>query len=227
MATPATSLFRKMILPNANLNWPARRRDAYTDAVKELSAPKDFSAADAFLDIDFLHELGKRISAAPISESLGKVVRFVSTFVKCDSCFVYILDGKELVLRASRNPHSEALGNLRIPVGEGITGWVAENKKPVAIARKAFQDSRFRAFNDLPEDRFEAFLSVPVMCREKLVGVINVQHKQAHFHSRRDIQLISVIGYLIGAEIEMARLEAENIKLSKGAASARGIFNSR
>lgn len=210
-----------MILPNANLNWLARRGSAYTGTVTE------FSASDAFLDIDFLHELGKRISAAPISETLGKVVRFVSTFVKCDSCFVYILDGKELVLRASKNPHSEALGNLRIPLGEGITGWVAENKKPVSIARKAFQDPRFRTFNELPEDRFEAFLSVPVMCREKLVGVINVQHKQAHFHSRRDIQLISVIGFLIGAEIELARLEAENQKLPKRAESLRRAISSR
>jgi signal transduction protein with GAF and PtsI domain len=215
------SSFRKMILPNANLNWLVRRGDAYTGTVTE------FSASDAFLDIDFLHELGKRISAAPLSETLGKVVRFVSTFVKCDSCFVYILDGKELVLHASRNPHSEALGNLRIPLGEGITGWVAENKKPVAIARKAFQDSRFRAFNELPEDRFEAFLSVPIMCREKLVGVINVQHKQAHFHSRRDIQLISVIGFLIGAEIELARLEAENQKLLKKSESPRRAISSR
>ncbi len=215
------SSFRKMILPNANLNWLAGREDAYTGTVTE------FSASDAFLDIDFLHELGKRISAAPLSETLGKVVRFVSTFVKCDSCFVYILDGKELVLHASRNPHSEALGNLRIPLGEGITGWVAENKKPVAIARKAFQDPRFRKFNELPEDRFEAFLSVPVMCREKLVGVINVQHKQAHFHSRRDIQLISVIGFLIGAEIELARLEAENQKPSKRSESPRRAIGSR
>jgi uroporphyrinogen-III synthase len=55
------------------------------------------------------------------------------------------------------------------------------------------------------------------MCREKLVGVINVQHKQGHFHSRRDIQLISVIGFLIGAEIELARLEAENVGISKRA----------
>jgi len=187
----------------------------------------EFSTSDAFLDIDFLHELGKRISAAPISEALGKVVRFISTFVKCDSCFVYILDGKELVLRASRNPHSEALGNLRIPLGEGITGWVAENKKPVAIARKAFQDPRFRTFNELPEDRFEAFLSVPIMCREKLVGVINVQHKQAHFHSRRDIQLISVIGFLIGAEIELARLEEQAAGSSKASGSPKGILGSR
>jgi uroporphyrinogen-III synthase len=45
--------------------------------------------------------------------------------------------------------------------------------------------------------------------------VINLQHRQPHEHSRRDIQLISTIGFLVGAEIEMARLEVENTQLSE------------
>ena len=43
-------------------------------------------------------------------------------------------------------------------MGEGITGWVAENRQPVAIAERAYEDSRFKFFNELPEDRFEVFL---------------------------------------------------------------------
>ncbi len=172
-------------------------------------------AEEKYLDIDFLHEIGKHISAAPLPQVLGRVVRFVSDFLKCDSCLVYTLDGGELVLRASKNPHADSLDRLSIKVGHGITGWVALHKEPVAIPRKAYEDPRFRTFNELPEDRFEAFLSVPVICRERLVGVINVQHRLAHFHSRRDIQLITVIGYLIGAEIEISRLESENWKYAK------------
>ena len=83
------------------------------------------------------------------------------------------------------------------------------------MARDAFKDPRFQTFNELPEDRYEAFLSVPVLSRGKLVGVINLQHRQPHDHSRQDIQLISTIGFLVGAEIEMARLEVENSQLSE------------
>src|SRR4029077_10026273 len=46
-------------------------------------------------------------------------------------------------------------------------------------------------------------------------GVINLQHRKPHNHSRRDIQLISMIGFLVGAEIEMARLESENTQLNE------------
>lgn len=167
-------------------------------------------------EIDFLHEIGKRIATAdPLHEVLGRVVEFVSAVVKCDSCFAYVLEGNELILRASKNPHAEVVDRLKLRVGQGITGWVAEHKEPVAVDKDAGSDPRFQSFNELPEDRYEAFLSVPVLCRDKLVGVINVQHRQSHTHSQREVQMISTIGFLVGAEIEMARLESENLQLSE------------
>ena len=167
-------------------------------------------------DIDFLHEIGSRIAASdPLHAVLNRVVQFVSSVVQCDSCFVYVLDRDNLVLRASKNPHPDIVGRATLRVGQGITGWVAEHGEPVAVGRNAFQDPRFQLLNELPEDRYEAFLSVPVLSRGKLVGVINVQHRQPRDHSRREIRLISMIGFLVGAEIEMARLEVENIQLSE------------
>jgi len=162
------------------------------------------------LEIDVLHEIGERISAAdPLHHILNLVVNFVSTVLQCDSCFIYILEGSELTLRASRNPHEGVLNRLKLRLGQGITGWVAENKKPVAIAGHASLDPRFQSFLQLPEDTFEAFLSVPVMCRERLVGVINIQHREPYHHTRREIQLISTIGFLVGPEIVSAKLDAE------------------
>ena len=55
------------------------------------------ASADACLDINFPHELGKRFSSAPLNEVLWKFVRFVPDFVTCDSCFLYILEGNVLV----------------------------------------------------------------------------------------------------------------------------------
>jgi signal transduction protein with GAF and PtsI domain len=172
-------------------------------------------APGEYLDIDFLHEIGKNASSVPLSKTLGRISVFVSSAVRCDSCFVYLLDGRDLVLRASKNPHKDALDRLKIQVGQGITGWVAQQRQTVAIPQKAYQDARFKSFNELPEDRYEAFLSVPLLCRDKVTGVINVQHRKPYFHSRRDIQLISTIGFLVAAEIEITRLEAENWKLNR------------
>jgi uroporphyrinogen-III synthase len=165
--------------------------------------------------LDFLHEIGSRMAgSSPLRQVLDHIIEFSSSIVKCDSCFVYMLEGDELVMRASKNPHPAEVDSLRLGLGEGITGWVAKHQRPVAIAANAFHDSRFQFFNELPEDRYEAFLSVPILCRGKLVGVINLQHRQRHSHTRREIRLLSTIGFFVGAEIEMARLEERSSQLS-------------
>src|SRR3984893_15701025 len=165
--------------------------------------------------VDFLHEIGGRLTTTEgFHAVLDRVVDFATALVKCDSCLIYVLEGEDLVLRASKNPHPEVVDRLKLRVGQGITGWVAEHRQPVAIKQNASQDPRFQVFNYLPEDAFEAFLSVPVLCRGKLVGVINLQHRQPHEYSPREIRLISTIGFLVGGEIEMARLECENTQLA-------------
>jgi len=161
---------------------------------------------------------------------LERIVDLIASEVECDSCFIYILEDDELVLRASKNPHPEAVDRLKLHVGQGITGWVAEHREPVALARNAFQDPRFNFFSELPEDRYEAFLSVPILCRGRVVGVINLQHRLPHVHSRRDIKLVSTLGFLVGAEIERARLEgevtqlAEQLQVRKIVERAKGIL---
>lgn len=167
-------------------------------------------------EVDVLHEIGSRLAASdPLHEVLSQVVSLICTLVKCDSCFIYVRESDELVLRGSKNPHPEIIDRLKLRVGQGITGWVAEHRQPVAVPRNACQDARFKLFSELPEDCFEAFLSVPILSRTQVVGVINLQNRLPHIHSKREIKLISTIGFLVGAEIEAARLGGEITQLSE------------
>jgi len=176
----------------------------------------DTSSSIDDLQVDVLHEIGSRIAAADqFHEVLSRVLDFVTALVKCDSCFIYVLAGDQLVLRASQNPHEDLVDRLKLGVGQGITGWVAEHREPVVLSKNASKDPRFQYFNELPEDNYEAFLSVPLLSRGRLVGVMNLQHRQPRNFSRREIRLISTVGFLVGAEVEMARLESENSDLSQ------------
>jgi uroporphyrinogen-III synthase len=166
-------------------------------------------------EVDFLHNIGTRLASGELHEVLDRVVEFVTGVVKCDSCLIYLLEDNELVLRASKNPHPEVVDRLKLRMGQGITGWVAEHREPVAISRNASGDPRFQFLSELPEDHFEAFLSVPILCRDRVVGVINVQHRLAHIYRPRQIRLISTVGFLAGAVIELARLENENLQLAE------------
>src|SRR5690348_13531433 len=157
-----------------------------------------------------------KMSSAPSSaEVLDTLVEFIVNVVTCDSCMVYLLEGGELVLRASRNPHPESVGRLKMKVGQGITGWVAEHKEPVIITVGAYADYRFKFFNELPEDHFESFVSVPILSGGRLVGVINIQNREKHLYTHRETGVMATLGFLVGAEVERARLAGENLRLSE------------
>jgi uroporphyrinogen-III synthase len=165
--------------------------------------------------IELMHDIGRRMATSdPLHSVLGQIVGFIETLLRCDSCFIYVLEDKRLMLRASKNPHPDVIDHLGLSIGQGITGWVAEHRKPVFIDAGALRDPRFQFFKDLPEDSFEAFLSVPILARGRLVGVVNVQHRQPHHYTNWEVQTISMVGFLVGAEIEMARLESEKSELS-------------
>lgn len=186
---------------------------------------------DGLAPFDFLHEISSRIAAADSFHIvLERIVEFVTTAIPCDSCFIYVLEDQNLVLRASKNPHADAVDQVGMPIGQGITGWVAEHREPVAIAANASDDPRFKAFKNLPEDRFEAMLSTPIMSASKVVGVINLQHRLPYQYKPHEIRLLSMLGFLVGSEIERARLETENLQLAgrletrKAVDRAKGIL---
>jgi uroporphyrinogen-III synthase len=195
------------------------------------STPTMAGFRDGLTSIDFLHEISSRIATADsFHVVLASIVDFVTTVVPCDSCFIYVLEQDKLVLRASKNPHADIVDQLGMQLGQGITGWVAEHREPVAIASDASEDPRFILFKNLPEDHFEAILSTPIVCASKVVGVINLQHRLSYQHTPNEVRLLSMLGFLVGAEIERARLESENAQLSgrletrKAVDRAKGIL---
>lgn len=179
------------------------------------STPTMAGFRDGLVEMDFLHEISSRMAAADsLHLVLDRIVDFIANVIPCDSCFIYILEGEHLVLRASKNPHADLIDHIGIQVGQGVTGWVAKHRQPVAIASAASNDPRFKAFKNLPEDHFEAMLCTPILCAGRVVGVINLQHRMSYRHTSEQVRLLSTLGFLVGAEIERARLETENTQLT-------------
>jgi signal transduction protein with GAF and PtsI domain len=160
-------------------------------------------------ELEVLYQISTSISSRlELTEVLDQIIGLVNQVTHGDSCLLYLLDEvrQELVLQASKKPHPENIGSLRLKLGEGITGWVAQEQKVVAISQNASKDSRFKFFFSLPEDRYQAFLSVPVIAKNKVIGVINVQHQKPRVHTPAEIKLLSIIGQQVGYAIENARL---------------------
>lgn len=196
---------------------PVTTSTSSTENVREVAHSSSTTAGfrDGLAPFDILQEISSHIASTdPLHVTLARIVTFVSAVIPCDSCFLYTLEDDKLVLRASRNPHAEEVDHLNLSIGQGVTGWVAEHREPVAISQKASEDPRFSAFVSLPEDRFEAMLCVPIICANRVVGVLNLQHREPYQHSNLEQRVLATVGILVGAEIERARLETENSELT-------------
>lgn len=166
--------------------------------------------------VALLHRISSIVSSQlSLDEMLGEIVGLTAQVTECDACLVYLLEREsdEVVLRASQVPHAAALGNLRMQVGEGVTGWVAEHKSVVALASNAAADARFKRFQALVEDTYEAFLSVPLVSGGDVIGVINVHHRERHAHTADEIALLTFVGEQMGGAVSKSLLAEANARL--------------
>jgi uroporphyrinogen-III synthase len=131
------------------------------------------------------------------------------------------------VLRASLVPHVADMGRVRIKLGEGVTGWVAEHQAPVALSAHAANDPRFKIFPVLIEDTYEAFLSVPLVNKGKAIGVINVHHREEHQHATVEVATIQFVGEQMGSAISRSLLEEENARLAEESAEIKRELETR
>ena len=163
-----------------------------------------------------------------LQEVLQGVVGLVVEFMECDSCLMYLIDHGELVLCATDTPHPSTIGKVRLKMNEGLTGWVARERRMVSISREAYKDARFKYFGELREDTYEAFLSAPVIARNKVVGVINVQHRAPHQHTGDEMEVLTTVGEQVGCVLELARIAAKpednHVDLVISSAPARPVL---
>ena len=181
-----------------------QHRSVYTTAERALR--------EKTREVEVLHKISDSISSTLDLEAvLSHIVDIVTDVTKGDACLLYLLSDsrEELILRASKNPHPKLIGRITIGLGEGITGWVARERTRVVISSNASDDPRFKFFHNLPEDRYQAFLSVPIMAKKEVVGVINVQHKRLRRYRPDELALLTTIANQVGGAIENARLYDE------------------
>lgn len=143
------------------------------------------------------------------NEFLEKFIKVILKIIPADSCLIYFydLDTQNFVLIGSKKPHAAELGNIVMREGEGITGWVAQHKESVAIEKEAYKDPRFKAFEELPEDTYESFLSVPIIDEKGIVGIINIQNRLPYTFDSQQIETIEALVKIIASAFAKIALE--------------------
>lgn len=127
-----------------------------------------------------------------------------------DVCSLYLMDRDRsgLTLAATNGLDVHQIGVARLPLGTGITGRVAESRRPIT-SLDVHQDERFHWVRGVDEDRFTSMCSVPLLWNEGVVGVLNVQTVRKRAFRRRDVRFLETLAGLLGGIVEKGRLQAE------------------
>jgi phosphotransferase system enzyme I (PtsP) len=141
------------------------------------------------------------------SETLTNIVRLIQGRFHTAVCSVYfyVPATRELILGATVGLQPEAIGRVRMRLDEGLTGLVAEQMAPVAVA-DAFQHPRFKYFPEAGEDPYHSFLGVPLVEGGSLQGVLVVQTHEPRQFSPSEVRMLVTVAAQLAALVGDALL---------------------
>jgi signal transduction protein with GAF and PtsI domain len=165
-------------------------------------------------DVEWIHEIGGHVAAGnTLDEALAATVDFAVELINCDLCFIYVRDGAELALWVWKHLNQGKPEHPKVPLGRGYTALLAQHQVPIAVSTHSRDLSEARILDKGSAEIGETFVSVPLLARKELVGMINLQHHQPRRYSVREVNLLSLVGLLLGADIGISRFETQNSDL--------------
>ncbi len=152
-------------------------------------------------------------STLNLHERLNQVVEELIDKTTVDACAIYLMKktGESLTLKAAVGLNPDLVKGISLNVGEGITGWVAAEKAPLAV-RDIHKDSRMKNFPGSGEERYRSMISAPILFLGKCLGVINVWTVEEKEFTRNQVHLLSSIADGISGSIRNAQLYLDATK---------------
>ncbi len=190
----------------AQQEHPSSAATAGSDLVAQLERVR--------LESNTLYRIIGVIGLAPeVPRVLTGVVDLLTEATDSHACFIYLREGDILRLRAASGTFAHVVGQVQIPVGEGLVGWAVRHSQPALVAQNALDDPRFRYVPELHEERFQSMAAVPIPARSgEPIGAISLHTVAPHeLHSETVTFLVHTASLVAGA-IETAQL-LEDAKL--------------
>jgi GAF domain-containing protein len=151
-------------------------------------------------------------SSLDLPTVLRRVVDVIAQATGQTDSYIFLYDDEagDLVLSAATEsaatPH---VGHLRIPLGEGVTGWVGATRESCLVARELHDDPRYVLHTTLGEERYDGMLCVPILARAgRLIGVVSVWSSEPGRLTHEHMRLAEWIAVVVAGAIDNARLHA-------------------
>ncbi|MDF8332955.1 phosphoenolpyruvate--protein phosphotransferase [Novosphingobium cyanobacteriorum] len=197
------------------------------------------AAAAARAILTSLHEV--MASRATAQAKLNRIVDVIGEKLDSEVCSIYLLREGMLELFATRGLNQAAVHVTRMAVGEGLTGTIAANIETLNLAEAAAHpDFAFRP--ETGEEKFHSFAGVPIVRRERAVGVVAVQHVEPRRYEEVEIEALQTVAMVLSELIANAELIDEDdaagaaalntgperltgLTLVKGIAAGKAVFH--
>ncbi len=151
------------------------------------------------------------------ADRLTDVADITARVMEADTCFIYLYDKKkdDLTLAATNGVQTGAIGNIRIPLGEGIEGWVGRRLEPLML-KEYLRDSRFRETPGLVLTDYLSVYCLPlyVYSNGALVGVMEVLYRKAKAFSDEEINFFTTLSGILSTTIQNEQMQAELRKMN-------------
>jgi len=166
-----------------------------------------------------------------LEDVLKLIVTVTANVMRAKICALWLLDKEtnELRIRATQAMGQEYLKERSLKVGEGIVGLVAKDKKPIAIIN-VLEDPRYKEKEMAKKENLVSMLSVPMMVKKRVIGVVNCYTHAEYKFTKSDIDLLSTVSNQAAVAIENTELMVqtkiiqEELETRKKVEKAKGIL---
>jgi K+-sensing histidine kinase KdpD len=176
-----------------------------------MTAASDTDTQRKLTELSFLREIAQLASSTrDWDEMLRIVIDRTTVALRAEVASLYLIEKREALLRlaATNGLDRRWIGKATLRVGEGITGWVANARVPLAV-RDVRNEPRFKWVRAVDQERFTSMLSVPLVIRDEVIGVMNVQTVELREFERGEIDFLQTIANQVAGIIEKSRLQRD------------------
>jgi PAS domain S-box-containing protein len=151
------------------------------------------------------------------ADRLRDVADVTARVMDADACFIFLYDSKkdELALAATNGVQEEAIGKVRIPLGEGLEGWVGRRIEP-AMLKDFRADARYRETPGLAYADYQAVYCLPlyVYSNGALVGLMEVFYRNSKSFTDEEINFFTTLSGIISTTMQNEQMQIELRKMN-------------
>ena len=170
---------------------------------------------------DVLNELGSSLS---VEETLSLLAARLKHMIPFDTVAIYVRDHERLKAQFVTGEEYRLFSALEIPLGQGLSGWVAENRRPIINGSPSVEPSYL---NDPAKcSRLRSALAVPLEGVAGVAGVLTLYHAEADAFTRDHLRILQAISSKAGLAIENA-MKYRQVEDSSVTDELTGLPNAR